>query len=150
MLSQEQEWKEAFGDKDWILWLTQVILQSNWCFKLEYFLNLVFGAELSICQFLSNLKYMLTWGFALKDPDQLWLLLYKLYRISDNLLISLCPFVSLSLNECVWTKIWSKETNDRANERTIERLGVGRPLLGPAKHICVKGDNISCLFYVIF
>ena len=54
--------------------------------------------------------------------------------------LSLCPFVPLTLNECVRTKIWSKETNDvneRPCKRTCKRMkiempGVGRPLLGPA------------------
>ena len=52
-------------------------------------------------------------------------------------------FVPLSLNECVGTKIWSQRRTDertdgRTDERTYERMkiekpGVGRPLLGPAK-----------------
>ena len=45
----------------------------------------------------------------------------------------LCPFVPLSLNKYVGTKIWSKETNERVTEGTnkrmkIEKPGVGRPL----------------------
>ena len=48
--------------------------------------------------------------------------------------LSHCPFVPLSLNEWVGTKIWSKEINVRQYECIkIEKPGVGRPLLGPAK-----------------
>ena len=53
-----------------------------------------------------------------------------------------CPFVPLSLNECVGTKIWSQsETSERADGRTNERTNVWK-LKSQAK-IPHTGDKAS-------